>query len=97
LGTALSLLVPAGPYDDLIAHLVRSTPLDAAEAARVVADVLGYFSEQLPDYVRRRHAELKRRGLTNDQIFTALAAELATRRVAPPPLTARQLRRIVYG
>jgi hypothetical protein len=96
LGTALSLLVP-GPYDDLIAHLVRSTPLDAAEAARVVADVLGYFSEQLPDYVRRRHAELKRRGLTNDQIFTALAAELATRRVAPPPLTARQLRRIVYG
>jgi hypothetical protein len=89
--------VPAGPYDDLIAHLVRSTPLDAAEAARVVADVLGYFSEQLPDYVRRRHAELKRRGLTNDQIFTALVAELATRRVAPPPLTARQLRRIVYG
>jgi hypothetical protein len=89
--------VPAGPYDDLIAHLVRSSPLDAAEAARVVADVLGYFSEQLPDFVRRRHAELKHRGLTNEQIFAALGAELATRRVAPPPLTARQLRRIVYG
>jgi hypothetical protein len=26
-----------------------------------------------------------------------LSAELATRRVAPPPLSARQLRRIVYG
>jgi hypothetical protein len=89
--------VPAGPYDDLIAHLVRSTPLDAGEAARVVADVLGYFSEQLPDFVRRRHTEMKRRGLTNDQIFAALGAELATRRVAPPLLTARQLRRIVYG
>jgi hypothetical protein len=89
--------VPAGPYDDLIAHLVRSTPLSPGEAARVVADVLGYFSEQLPDYVRRRHAELKRHGLTNDQIFTALGAELATRRVAPPTLSARQLRRIVYG
>jgi hypothetical protein len=89
--------VPAGPYDDLIAHLVRSTPLSPGEAARVVADVLGYFSEQLPDYVRRRHAELKRHGLTNDQIFTALEAELATRRVAPPALSARQLRRIVYG
>ena len=97
MGTALSLLVPAGPYDDLIAHLVRSTPLDAGEAARVVAEVVGYFSEQLPDLVRRRHAELKRHGLTNDQIFTALGAELATRRVAPPPLSARQLRRIVYG
>jgi hypothetical protein len=89
--------VPAGPYDDLIAHLVRSTPLDSGEAARVVAEVLGYFSEQLPEYVRRRHAELKRRGLTNEQIFAALSAELATRRVAPPPLSARQLRRIVYG
>ncbi|TQM42826.1 hypothetical protein [Pseudonocardia cypriaca] len=89
--------MPAGPYDDLIAHLVRSTPLDSGEAARVVAEVLVYFSEQLPDYVRRRHAELKRRGLTNEQIFAALSAELATRRVAPPPLSARQLRRIVYG
>ncbi len=89
--------MPAGPYDDLIAHLVRSTPLSPGEAARVVADVLGYFSEQLPDYVRRRHAELKRHGLTNDQIFAALEAELATRRVAPPSLSARQLRRIVYG
>jgi hypothetical protein len=89
--------VPAGPYDDLIAHLVRSTPLDAGEAARVVAEVLGYFSEQLPDYVRRRHAELKRRGLTNEDIFAVLSDELAARRVAPPPLSARQLRRIVYG
>lgn len=89
--------MPAGPYDDLIAHLVRSTPLSAAEATRVVADVVGYFSEELPDFVRRRHAELKRRGLTNDQIFAALSAELGTRRVAPPSLSARQLRRIVYG
>jgi hypothetical protein len=63
----------------------------------VVADVLGYFSEQLPDYVQRRHAELKRHGLTNDQIFAALETELATRRVTPPALSARQLRRIVYG
>ena len=89
--------MPAGPYDDLVAHLVRSTPLNAGEAARVVAEVVGYFSEELPEFVRRRHAELKRRGLTNEQIFTALDVELASRRVAPPPLSARQLRRIVYG
>ena len=89
--------MPAGPYDDLVAHLVRSTPLSAGEAARVVAEVVGYFSEQLPEFVRRRHAELKRRGLTNEQIFAALGAELATRRVAPPPLSERQLRRLVYG
>ena len=89
--------MPAGPYDDLIAHLVRSTPLNTSEAARVVAEVVGYFAEQLPDFVRRRHAELKNRGLTNDQIFAVLGAELASRRVAPPPQSARQLRRMVYG
>jgi hypothetical protein len=89
--------VPAGPYDDLVAHLVRSTPLSAGEAARVISEVVGYFSEELPDFVRRRHAELKRRGRTNDQIFAELRAELATRRVAPPALSERQLRRMVYG
>ncbi|OLT21607.1 hypothetical protein BJF78_08375 [Pseudonocardia sp. CNS-139] len=89
--------MPAGPYDDLVAHLVRSTPLNAGEAARVVAEVVGYFGEELPDFVRRRHTELKRRGLTNEEIFAALGDELATRRVVPPALSARQLRRIVYG
>jgi hypothetical protein len=89
--------VPAGPYDDLVAHLVRSTPLSAGEAARVIAEVVGYFSEELPDFVRRRHAELKRHGRTNDQIFAELRAELSTRRVAPPALSERQLRRMVYG
>jgi hypothetical protein len=89
--------VSASPYDDLIAHLVRTTLLNEGEAERVVAEVVGYFAEPLPDFVRRRHSELKRLGLRNEEIFTELGAELATRRVAPPQLTTRQLRRIVYG
>jgi polyhydroxyalkanoate synthesis regulator phasin len=89
--------VTAGPYDDLVDHLVRSTPLSEGEARRVVAEVLGYFAEPVVDYVRRRHTELKRRGLTNDHIFAALRAELVARRFGPPELSARQLRRIVYG
>lgn len=89
--------MPAGAYDDLVAHLVRSTSLSASEAERVVADVVGYFGEPVQDFVRRRHAELKQRGLNNDQIFAELGAELVTRRFAPPPLTTRQLRRLVYG
>ena len=89
-------MVP-GAHDDLIGHLVRSTPLSAGEAARVVDEVVEYFAESVPDFVRRRHTELKRIGQTNDQIFTALEAELVARRFAPPPLSARQLRRIVYG
>ncbi len=89
--------MPGRPYDDLLAHLSRTTALSHGEAARVVADVLAYFAEPAEDFVRRRHAELKARGLTNDQIFERVAAELPQRRVAPPELSLRQLRRIVYG
>jgi hypothetical protein len=85
------------PEDDLVAHLVRNTPLSPSEAARVVAEVVAYYGEPVPDYVRRRHAEMKRRGLTNDLIFDEIAAELARRRFAAPNLSARQLRRLVYG
>lgn len=84
-------------HEDLIAHLVRTTPLSPGEATRVVADVLGYFGEPVEVFVRRRHAELQARGLHNDRIFARLADELGLRRVAAPELSARQLRRIVYG
>ncbi len=63
----------------------------------MVADVLSYFSEPVEEFVRRRHGELKARGLTNDDIFPRIAAELRLRRVAAPDLSVRQLRRIVYG
>jgi hypothetical protein len=89
--------MPGRNHDDLLVHLTRTTSLSAGEAARVVADVLAYFAEPAEDFVRRRHAELKASGLTNDQIFQRVAAELPQRRVAPPELSLRQLRRIVYG
>jgi hypothetical protein len=85
------------PYEDLIAHLAGTTPLNHGEAVRVVADVLGYFSEPAEAFVRRRHRELHARGLTNDRAFELIAAELALRRVAAPQFSPRQLRRIVYG
>ncbi|MFJ1791712.1 hypothetical protein [Kitasatospora griseola] len=85
------------PHEDLLAHLSRTTALAPGEAARVVAEVLAYFSETTEEYVRRRHGELQARGLTNDRIFARLSTELAARRVAAPELSARQLRRLVYG
>jgi hypothetical protein len=62
-----------------------------------VADVLGYFSELPQEFVRRRHAELKARGLTNDRAFEQIAAEIPLRRYAAPDVSLRQLRRFVYG
>ncbi len=84
-------------HDELVDHLTRSTPLSRGEALRVVQDVLAYFDETTEEYVRRRHRELQAQGLVNATIFERIAADLKYRAVAPPELTLRQLRRIVYG
>ncbi|THA26287.1 hypothetical protein E4198_17755 [Streptomyces sp. RKND-216] len=84
-------------HEDLIDHLTRTTVLPRNEAVRVVLDVLAYFDETTEDYVRRRHRELKSGGLVNSDIFERIAAELPHRAVAPPELSLRQIRRIVYG
>jgi hypothetical protein len=90
--------VDAVPADrTLLAHLVATTELTEAEAVRVVEDVLAFHAEPVETYVRRRHAELKTYGVRNPEIFARLAGELATRVVAAPALSERQLRRIVYG
>jgi hypothetical protein len=83
--------------EELVEYLARTCSFSPAEAARVVADVLGFFSEAPEDFVRRRHRELKARGFANDQAFGQIAAEIPQRRYAPPDLSSRQLRRIVYG
>ena len=82
---------------DLVEHLVRVCALPAPTAARLVAEVVHYFSEPVEVFVRRRHRELQGAGLTNAEIFRQLTDELSTWRFAAPPLTERQLRRIVYG
>ncbi len=81
----------------LVDHLVATTGLAPAEAARVVEDVLAFHAEPLEAYVRRRHAELRTYGARNPEIFARIATELTTRVVAAPHLTERQLRRLVYG
>ncbi|MGW1540407.1 hypothetical protein ACWCPM_09195 [Streptomyces sp. NPDC002309] len=84
-------------HDELVDHLTRSTPLNRGEALRVIQDVLAYFDETTEEFVRRRHRELQAQGLVNATIFEQITADLTYRAVAPPELTLRQLRRIVYG
>jgi uncharacterized membrane protein len=81
----------------LVQHVVASTGLDAAEAARVIEDVIAFHAEPVEQYVRRRHGELKLYGARNAEIFTRLREELAARVVAAPDLSERQLRRMIYG
>lgn len=91
------MLERRSPHEELIDHLVRTSPLHRGEAARVVLDVLAYFDESTEEYVRRRHRELQAHGLANPEIFARIGEELPHRAVAPPELSLRQLRRIVYG
>ncbi|HWU23063.1 MAG TPA: hypothetical protein VN088_16115 [Nocardioides sp.] len=81
----------------LLSHVMAGTGLSAAEATRVIEDVVAFHREPVEDVVRRRHAELKTFGVRNADIYSRLRAELAQRVVAAPDLSERQLRRIIYG
>jgi len=82
---------------DLARYLAASTGLPQSTAMRVIADVTTYFSETIEEFVRRRHAELRRGQHRNDEIWPVIAAELSQRRFAASGLSERQLRRLVYG
>ena len=82
---------------ELVDRVAGSTGLTPAEAARVVEDVLAWYREPVEEFVRRRHAHHRLYGKRNPEIFALIAGELADRLVAAPPLSQRQLRRIIYG
>ena len=86
-----------GDIQPLIDHLTATTGLEASRCRRVVDDVLAYYCEQPGDFVRRRHIELSREGVKNEDIYRLLADELNERRFAAAPLSARQMRRLIYG
>ena len=81
----------------LVDQLERTTQLPRGLLARVVADVLGHYEEGVDAFVRRRHGELQVEGHSNPVIWDRLPGEIALRRFSSAELSARQLRRIVYG
>ena len=82
---------------DLVRHIAYTTGLPENVAARVVEDVLAYYSETVQEYVHRRHQELQRYGTRNDKAFRIITEELAARRVKAPELSVRQVGRMIYG
>ena len=83
--------------NELVEHLTRTTLLSEAAAARVVEEVVAYFSEPAEAFIRRRHRELQAVRLANPQAFRRIAVELAGRPVAAPRFSERQIRRVIYG
>ena len=85
------------PLPDLLGHLARTTGLGRRELDRLLHEITAYFAESVQAFVVRRHRELQAEELRNDAIFERIGHELRGRRFAAPPLTARQIRRLVYG
>jgi len=82
---------------ELVRHVARSTGLDEATAARVVADVMAYFGQTVEEYVVTRHGNFRSGNRKNDDIWPLIMDELKTRRFKAEELSERQLRRMVYG
>jgi hypothetical protein len=83
--------------DEILDYLVRTSRLTRSEATRVVDDVLTAMNETPEEFIRRRHHALQAQGYSNDEIFPKLRLELSEWRFRADELSARQLRRIVYG
>ena len=66
-------------------------------AARAVAETLDCFQVEVDAYIVDRHAELQAQGEANPDIFERIAAELGALRFRAPALSARQIRRRIYG
>lgn len=83
---------------ELVSYLARTLDLRPPAARRCVQEVLASYRETLEQFVQRRHRELQTEGrLRNPDIFARIAAEAAQRPFAAPPLSDRQIRRLIYG
>lgn len=71
--------------------------LSAAQATRAVDEVLDSLALDVDEYIAQRHGELQAQGASNSEIFERLAEELRALRFKAPKLSARQIRRRIYG
>jgi hypothetical protein len=71
--------------------------LTRGQASRAVDEVLDSLALEVDEYIGRRHAELQAQGESNTSIFERIAEELRALRFRAPELSARQIRRRIYG
>ncbi|HOX32637.1 MAG TPA: hypothetical protein PLB91_09910 [Spirochaetales bacterium] len=79
------------------ARLAERYGLSEAELGTLLADLWLLSEEGVEDYARRRHGELRAAGLPNERCFELLEREIASGRFAAPPLSQRQIKRMIYG
>ena len=60
-------------------------------------EVLDSLGLEVDEFIARRHGELQAQGENNTEIFERIAEELRAVRFKAPELSARQIRRRIYG
>lgn len=85
------------PLDLARERLERLLGLDPARARRAVSETLDCLQWQVDEFIAERHRELRARGARNEVIYETIARELPALRFAAPKLSARQIRRRIYG
>jgi hypothetical protein len=83
--------------DEVALRLSLLLGLTPERAARAVAEVLDGMRFDVDDYIRTRHAQLQAENVTNAEIYERIAGELPALRFLGPKLSARQIRRRIYG
>ncbi|MBN1610740.1 MAG: hypothetical protein JW940_29185 [Polyangiaceae bacterium] len=78
-------------------RLERLLGLAPAQARRAISETLDCLRQGVDEYIAARHRELQELGIHNPVIFEKIAQELAVLRFAAPTLSARQIRRRIYG
>jgi hypothetical protein len=78
-------------------RLVSVLGLSRAQAVRAVDEMLDSLGLEVDEFIARRHAELQAQGESNARIFERIAEELRALRFKAPELSARQIRRRIYG
>ena len=71
--------------------------LSGTQASRAVDEVLDSLGLEVDEFIARRHGELQAQGENNAEIFERIAEELRALRFKAPELSARQIRRRIYG
>ncbi|MFT4725962.1 MAG: hypothetical protein ACI9UN_000457 [Granulosicoccus sp.] len=82
---------------ELLEHICNHSSLNSGEADRLVQEILAFYDESAASFVRRRHHELQKSGMSNSDIYEFIARELTHHRFTSDPMTIRQIRRTIYG
>lgn len=93
-GTVLRVSVSVS---DVQQRLQSVLGLSRAQATRAVDEVLDSLGLEVDEFIARRHGELQAQGENNAEIFERIAEELRALRFKAPELSARQIRRRIYG